>query len=327
MVNGKIRIGVMGCASIAKRSMLPAIKSLPGIFELVAIASRTEEKAVELAAIFDANPIMGYENLVERSDIDAIYMPLPTGLHEEWIEKCLLAGKHILVEKSLALNNDSANRMVELAMSKGLLLMENFMFKYHSQHKFTWQMIQDNFLGEVRLFRSQFGFPPLPADNFRYIKSSGGGSLLDAGAYTVKATQWFLGPELEVVSSTLYIKKDLDIDIYGNAVLINPKGVVSQISFGFDNFYLCNYEIWGSRGNLKALKAFTPKPSENPIISLDTSTKQQMLNMEADDHFRNVLKEFHRAIIEKEYSLLYSELLDQSRLLTKINTLSTKINI
>lgn len=307
--------------------MLPAIKSLPDIFELVAIASRTEQKAVELAASFDAEPLTGYDNLVDRTDIDAIYMPLPTGLHEEWIEKCLHAGKHILVEKSLAMNYDSASRMVGFAKSKGLLLMENFMFKYHSQHKFTWKMIQDNFLGEVRLFRSQFGFPPLPSDNFRYNKSSGGGSLLDAGAYTVKASQWFLGSELDVVSSTLYINPETEVDIYGNATLINQHGVVSQVSFGFDNYYLCNYEIWGSRGNLKALKAFTPKPAERPVIALENSTQLQMINMEEDDHFRQILKEFHRAIVEKDYSIHFSELLEQSRVLTKISTLSTKISI
>lgn len=97
----------MGCANIAKRSVIPTIKSL-GAYELVAIASRTSEKAQEFAQIFDCEAITGYGNLLTREDIDAVYMPLPTGLHEEWVLKTLDARKHILIEKSLAENYTSA---------------------------------------------------------------------------------------------------------------------------------------------------------------------------------------------------------------------------
>ena len=93
----KLRIGVLGCANIARRSVIPAIKSIAE-FELLAIASRTKEKAEGFAQEFNCEAIHGYQELIDRKDIDVIYMPLPTGLHEEWSVKALEAGKHILIE-------------------------------------------------------------------------------------------------------------------------------------------------------------------------------------------------------------------------------------
>ena len=135
-----LRIGVLGCANIARRSVIPAIKSIVE-YDLIAIASRTKEKASEFATEFDCEAVEGYQKLLDRKDIDVIYMPLPTGLHEEWVMKALEAGKHILIEKSLAMDYASAKRMVDMARQKGLLIMENFMFLYHKQHQFVKDLI------------------------------------------------------------------------------------------------------------------------------------------------------------------------------------------
>jgi dTDP-3,4-didehydro-2,6-dideoxy-alpha-D-glucose 3-reductase len=110
----------MGCASIAQRLMIPAILQLPKQFRLVAVASRDEHKAATLAAAFDTEAVTGYENLLHRTDIDAVYMPLPTGLHREWITKSLQAGKHVFAEKSLAMNFAEAHQLVELARQQQL---------------------------------------------------------------------------------------------------------------------------------------------------------------------------------------------------------------
>jgi predicted dehydrogenase len=306
--------------------MIPAIQSLPDHFELVAIASRSAAKADEFARPFGVKGIEGYAALLDMQEIDAIYMPLPTGLHEEWILRSLLAGKHVLVEKSLAIDHESAQRVVETARSRGLALLENFMFKFHSQHRFTWELLNNGNLGEIRLFRSQFGFPPLDDGNFRYDKPAGGGALLDAGAYTVKASQWFLGSGLEVLSSVLYTDPKKGVDIFGNATLISKAGTVAQLSFGFDNFYQCNYEFWGSEGRLLAERAFTPKPAEQPQMVWERQGEKDCRRLEADNHFGNILKEFHRVIVEKDHLKCLEEILDQSRILTDIQRQSIKIN-
>ena len=317
----------MGCANIARRSVIPALLAMKEEYELVAVASRTEEKASAVAAEFNTDPVTGYENLLNRDDIDAIYMPLPTGLHEEWITRTLQAGKHVLAEKSLAMDGRSASRLVALARAKGLLLMENFMFRYHRQHQWVWQQLADKTIGDIRLFRSQFGFPPLDKDNFRYDAQAGGGSLLDAAAYTVKASQWFLGMNLKVTAATLYIDAARQVDIYGNASLLSDSGVVAQVSFGFDCFYQCNYEFWGNKGRILATKAFTPRSDERPFMLLERPGENQKIEMEADNHFIGILREFHKSVVCKEHDIHLDETLSQSNLLSGIRELAIKIEL
>ena len=185
-----LRIGVMGCASFAWRSMIPALIECDAV-DLVAVASRTHDKAQKFSQHFNCEGLVGYEALLSREDIEAIYMPLPTGLHEEWVIKSLEARKHLLVEKSFAKTFSSAKKMIDLARARKCLVIENFLFPHHSQHSWVTEKIKRAELGQVHLFRSTFGFPPLKKDNFRYDLHLGGGALLDAGAYVVKAAQGF----------------------------------------------------------------------------------------------------------------------------------------
>jgi len=316
----KLKIGVLGCANIAQRSVIPAIESITD-FELVAIASRTKEKAQEFANQFNCNAIEGYQNLLDRKDIDVIYMPLPTGLHEEWVIKALESGKHILIEKSLAMNYDSAKRMVDLAREKGLLIMENFMFLYHNQHQFVKDLIDKGEIGEVRCFRSSFGFPPLANDNFRYNKALGGGALLDAAAYTVRASQLFLGNDIWVEAATLN-NNDTEVDLFGGAYLKAENGLFAEVAFGFDNFYQCNYEIWGSKGKIIAQRAFTPGAEYKPTITLEQQGETFNYEIDAENHFVNILNEFKHCVINGSFEKKYEEILNQSRLLQELKNKS-----
>ena len=317
----KLRVGVLGCANIAKRSVIPAIKSIPE-FELIAVASRTHHKANEFAELFHCEAITGYQNLLDRTDIDVVYMPLPTGMHEEWVLKALDAGKHIHIEKSLAMNEASAKKMVAKAKEKNLLIMENFMFLYHGQHQCVKELIKQGKIGEVRCFRSSFGFPPLPEDNFRYNPSLGGGALLDAAAYTIRASQLFLGSDLAVKAASLNYKGQ-EVDIFGGAFLQSPTGLFSEVAFGFDNFYQCNYEIWGSKGKIIAQRAFTPGADFKPTITLEHQGETTEIQVDAENHFVAILNEFKRCILEDDMENKYQEILHQSRLLQELKDKST----
>ncbi len=318
-----MNIGVLGCANIAMRSVIPAIKSIED-FNLIAVASRTKDKANEYADEFKCEAIEGYDNLISRKDIEAVYLPLPTGLHLEYVVKCLESGKHVIAEKSLGMNYNEVELMVNKAKEKNLFLMENYMFEYHSQHKFVFDLIKNNEIGELRLFRSSFGFPPLPKDNFRYDKALGGGSLLDAAGYPIKAAQIFLGTDATVKAANLFIDKSLDIDIFGSAYISSNSSIAAEIGFGFDNFYQCNYEIWGSKGKITAERAFTPQPTYSPKIILEKDNDRKEYLIEPDNHFINILNEFSRAIKEKDFESHYKKLLNQAKLQEEIRLLSTK---
>jgi len=323
-VDRKIRIAVMGCAAVARNCMLPAIRMVPDL-ELVAVASRTEQKAKQFAQQFSCEAVIGYETLLYRRDIDAIYMPLPTGMHNEWIIKCLDAGKHVLAEKSIAYDYGSAEKMVQLARSKRLVLMEDFMFQYHSQHQFVFDMLRENAIGDVRVFRASFGFPPLSKDNFRYDDKIGGGALLDTAGYTVRAVHFVLGEDFAVRAANLFHDDGCGTNIYGGAYLSNGKEIIAQIGFGFDNFYQCNYEIWGSRGKITVDRAFTPKPDYSPLIIVEKQGERQEYHMEPDNHFVGSIREFHRTITECDGEKHYRQVLLQSKTLEDIRSLSRQI--
>ena len=319
MVN-VLKIGVLGCAQIAMRSVIPAINKIEGL-QLIGVASRTADKAKMFAERFGCEGFVGYQTIIDREDIDVLYIPLPTGLHEEWIGKALSAGKHLLVEKSLAIDYSSAIRMVNRAREQGLLLMENFMFLYHGQHRYVQSLINRGEIGELRCFRSSFGFPPLASDNFRYNKQLGGGALLDAAAYTVRASQFFLGSSLMAKAATLHYVND-GVDIYGGAYLENEVGQFAEVAFGFDNFYQCQYELWGSLGKITAQRAFTPGPEFKPKVVLEKQGKIDTIELPAEDHFVGLLNVFVRCVRRKDMEDKYNEVLMQSRLLHEIRELS-----
>tara|TARA_R110002051_G_scaffold223996_1_gene287181 strand:- start:12905 stop:13876 length:972 start_codon:yes stop_codon:yes gene_type:complete len=312
----KIKIGILGCADIAKRMIIPNLLKT-GKFEIVAFGSRTINKATEYSSLFGGMPIEGYNKLIEIKEIEAIYIPLPTGMHYEWIIKCLNNGKHIFSEKSIATNFKEVSNIIEIAKKKNLCVFENFMFPFHSQIEFIKDKINNNEIGEVRLLKSSFGFPIFNKDNnIRYKKELGGGSLLDAGAYTLMASQIFLGEKQRVISSALN-NLDSDVDFLGSITLLNEDNIVSQLSFGFDNFYQNNIEIWGSKGKILANRAFTAGPNHLPNVIIERHGEINNYQLSSDNHFIKILNEFYFSITKGNYSRQFNQILSQAKLLSE----------
>lgn len=314
----------MGCAAIAKKSVIPAILALPEHFELVAVASRTPDKALEFAELFHCKAVTGYANLLQE-DIDAVYIPLPTGLHDEWINEALLSGKHVYAEKSIASSFTSAKMMVANAKNKNVALMEGYMFLYHTQHQKVKELIADGAIGEIRNFSGAFGFPPLADGNFRYDAEIGGGALYDAAGYPLRAVHFMMGTDYKVVASTLHNDAQTGTNLYGSAFLKNDSGIGAQIAFGFDHFYQCNYEIWGSKGKITAARAYTPAPDFKPEIILEQHGNTQVIQAESCNHFIGAMREFYELMMgNTSKETHYAAILLQSESQQLIQELSTK---
>ena len=316
-----INIGILGCANIAKRHIIPSLLELPDHFSITGIASRTKVKADPIYNKFKIDTFTGYETLLEKEQLDAVYIPLPNSLHAEWIEKALEKNLHVLVEKSLATTFSDVQRLNKIASAKKLVLVENFQFRFHKQLKIIKALVNEGKIGELRSIRSSFGFPPFPdKDNIRYKKELGGGALLDAGAYSVKITQIFLGNNIEVVASNLWMDESKGLDIWGGAYLKQKNGpLFSEIAFGFDNYYQCNLELWGSNGKITANRIFTSPPDQEAEIILETNDRKKSMVIEPDNHFNNMLFHFHQLIqnnvdIENEYK----QNINQGRLLQEL---------
>jgi predicted dehydrogenase len=323
----KINIGVLGGSSFAERSLIPAINELSDNFEILGIASRDEKKAERLAKKFNTNGYNNYNDLLNNSELQAIYIPLPNSLHYKWIKESIGKGLHVLVEKSLSCSFSEVEELTNLASEKNLALVENFQFRFHSQLDFIKTLVKDGKIGELRCIRSSFGFPPFPdKNNIRYKKELGGGALLDCGAYPIKIAQEFLGKELFVKASNLHFDKDLEVDIWGGAYLEQVNGdLFAQIAFGFDNYYQCNIELWGSEGKIYTNRIFTAPINYKPTVKLETKDGVEEVELKEDNAYKNMLLNFYAVTLnieerEKEYksNLVQAKLL--SELFSKAST-------
>ncbi|GAA1403703.1 Gfo/Idh/MocA family oxidoreductase [Kitasatospora putterlickiae] len=292
---GPVRFGVIGCADIAWRRTLPAMRAEPGV-ELRAVASRDLSKAERFTGSFGGVAVNGYAELLKRDDLDAVYIPLPTGMHGEWVERALLAGKHVLVEKPLTTRSREAGRLVALAEERGRLLLENMMFLHHPQHRQVDELVSGGAIGEVRSFLSTFTIPPRPPDDIRYRPDAGGGALMDTGVYPIRAALRFLGPRLRLVGAVLRVERARGVVVGGSVLLSDPDGVTAQLSFGMEHSYCTGYELRGDSGRLSLDRVFTPPPGHRPVVRIERQDGCEEIALPPGDQFANMIAFFAAAV-------------------------------
>ena len=313
-----IKVGILGCANIAKRSLIPAFAKHPS-FEVVAIGSRTSEKAAELAAQYDCRAC-DYDGVISAQDVELIYCPLPTGLHHEWVKKALVAGKHVLCEKSLACNLSETEDLVATARANGRFLMESFQFRFHAQNLYVKDLLAKGAIGPLRQVVVRFGIPPFPegAKNIRYSAVLGGGALLDNGAYTIKCTTYLLGSDVKVLAA---MESGADpalgnVPLVGS-IMMSVNGIPVQTAYGFDHFYQNSYEIWGKDGKISTTRAFTAREDFAAPVILETKAGREEKTFN-DDHFARLMDYVSESILSGDYEKEYNECLMQARLIEEV---------
>lgn len=252
-MSSKLRWGVLGCAGIAKRSVIPGIQaSQTGV--VAAIASRNLNTAEETAKSLDIPTAYGsYEALLADETIDAVYIPLPNHLHMEWTIKAAEAGKHVLCEKPIALNADEARRMVDACSAAGVHLAEAFMYRYHPRFDVIKNIIQSGEIGEVRGLHSTFTFNNAgDASNVRYRKAWGGGSIYDVGCYPISVARMLLGeePQAATVHGLLSPEHD-NVDMMASGILEFSGGVALSFDCGMWADFRNTLEILARMAGLK----------------------------------------------------------------------------
>lgn len=291
----KLRLGIIGTSEIAYRRFLPALKKCKEI-EYVGVASRTIEKTKSFIAEYGGKGYSSYEELIEDSSIDAIYIPLPPALHYKWAKAALESGKHVMLEKPFTTSLEDTQNLINIAKSKNLVLHENYMFQYHSQIDDIKEIVNSGKIGEVRLYRVAFGFPFRGSNDFRYNKDLGGGALLDCGGYTVKLASLLLGKSSKVDSCMFNVSETFGVDIYGSATISNDNNEVAQIAFGMDNAYKCELEIWGSEGTIYTNRILTAPDGFKPVVIIKLQNEEETVILESDDSFYKSIDRFHKAI-------------------------------
>src|SRR5580704_14814705 len=145
-----LRIGVLGAARIAPAAIIgPATRT--DTAEVVAIAARDRTRAQAFATKHGIGRVVdSYEELVADPGVDAIYNPLPNGLHGRWTMAAMAAGKHVLCEKPFTANADEARTVAAAQAGTGLVLMEAFHYRYHPLFARVRELVGSGAVGKVR---------------------------------------------------------------------------------------------------------------------------------------------------------------------------------
>ena len=207
--------------------MLPAIAASRN-GRLVALASRSPERAREaIAPYVGANAVDSYAAVLERDDVDAVYIPLVNNLHLVWTKRALEHGKNVLCEKPLAMNASEAEELGEAARRAEKVLMEAFMYRFDPRVR--------DFVARAREplhVRASFGFRLADRDNYRFHSALGGGALLDVGCYCVSVARWILGEPTGVVATARMKDK---VDMTTTALLTFEGGRTASLWASFES--------------------------------------------------------------------------------------------
>ena len=177
-----VKWGVLGTANIARGCTIPGMK-LAEDCELYAIAGRSLEKAESFKQEFGFQKAYGsYEELIADKDVQAVYIPLPNGLHLKWVKEALNAGKHVICEKPMALNASDAREMFDTAKKNGVYLMEAYAYLHSSYIESLKKDVASGIIGDVDYIETAFVTQGYTED-IRLHKDMGGGAMYDLGCY------------------------------------------------------------------------------------------------------------------------------------------------
>lgn len=270
----KVKWGVLGCAAFAKNTAIPAMLLAENV-ELVGIASRTRDKAEAFSEAFSIPNIYdSYEAMLADPEIEAVYNPLPNGMHPEWTLRTVEAGKHSLTEKPFAARLEEAIAVHEAAQRHGKYVMEAFMWRFHPMHLRARQLVREEAIGPLTLFRTAFTFTIARSPNVRLDPALAGGGLMDVGCYCISEARYFFGAEPTRVYAQADYDPEYSVDMLAGGMLEFPTGR-ALFDAGFALPYRCDYELVGSEGRIYCPNAILPGDAAELQITLNGETHRE----------------------------------------------------
>ncbi|MBS2019267.1 MAG: Gfo/Idh/MocA family oxidoreductase [Deltaproteobacteria bacterium] len=300
-----MRWGILGCGSIATSAIIPAIRWAGGC-DLVAIASRSLERAKAKCAEVGAPRAYGsYAELVADHDIDAIYIGLPNGEHTRWAIAAAEAGKHVLCDKSLALDAASALAARKAFDARGLRLVEGFMYRHHPQWTFVRSLLDGGAIGPVRHVRAVFRATLDDPNDHRWSKTLGGGALFDVTCYAINAAR--LVTREEPVRARAFARfASSGVDESTDALLQFPSGAVASVHGSLRAPFEQGVVIAGERGRILVERPFVPHwdPVE-VVVEADGAKKAHPIG--GANHFLHMIEHATRCFRDRGALLFPAE--------------------
>lgn len=296
MEEKRLRWGVLSTANIGRAAVNPAIRASSN-GALVAVASRDGERARAFAAEHAIPRAHGsYEALVEDPEVDALYIPLPNALHREWTVRAVLAGKHVLCEKPLALGEAECREMAAAAEESEVCLMEAFMYRFHPRTQRVAALVREGALGTVRAIRSVFTFRLTRPDDIRFRPELGGGALMDVGCYCVDVSRTLAGGEpVEVQAQANWTESGVDGELAG--ILRFEDGLLAHFDCALTLERREVVEVAGTDGLFCIPSAFLPGTADAPFHEERGRAGATEHVVAGDDEYRLMVEHFADAAL------------------------------
>jgi predicted dehydrogenase len=292
-----IRWGILGTAGIAESAFLPALEEA-GDGVPLAVASRDEARARAWAAEHGvARGLEGYGALLDDPEIEAVYVPLPNGLHAEWTIAALEAGKAVLCEKPLCGTPGETERVLEAARSAPGPLWEAFVFPFHEQIDRAIEIIARGGIGEVREISSRFHFLLDEPEDIRLLAELSGGSIQDVGCYPIRLARLLFDAEPDLsraVADASWMGPEVDTELWG--ALAFPGERRLQFSCGFLSAYDTFTRLHGTEGELRLTNPFHPEPHDTLTVIRGDTSETLAAVPSGERSFVPALRHIHRAI-------------------------------
>ncbi|WP_200530970.1 Gfo/Idh/MocA family oxidoreductase [Halorubrum sp. LN27] len=286
----RLTFGVLGTAGIARKAVVPAIAASD--HAVGAVASRDGERARRFAEEHAIPRSHGsYEALLEDAGIDAVYVPLPNGLHAEWTTRAADAGLHVLCEKPLAVDAAEARAVTDHCADRGVTLMEGFMYRYHPRTERVLELVAEE-LADVRTVTSTFRFPLYDRPNdVRLDPELAGGSLMDVGCYPVSLARTVLGEPDRAYAHT-HDTRDAGVDTELAGVLEYEDGRSARIASGFDTQLIQRYRIDATNGWVAVERAFDAPTDERTELTYEIDGRRGVETFDPVDQYRLQVEHF-----------------------------------
>jgi len=306
------KFGLIGASRIAGGALVPALEKASNAVAW-GVAARDPHKARAFALEHNIpHAFSSYDEMLSSPEIEAVYISLPNSDHKEWTVKALEAGKHVICEKALALNAAEVLEMVSASRSTGKLLLEGFMWRFHPQVTKALELLPQ--LGELRHIAASFSFMLERPEDIRWVRSLGGGSILDVGCYTVSAARTFAGREpVALTARTEETSSDSfggGVDVRMVALLDFGDGLKAQLDCAFNQPMRQRLELVGATGTLLLETPFVPGRSQtsrapNGSVGPRVLLGGEPVEMEAADQYQLMVEHFVAAA-RAETPLRYS---------------------
>jgi predicted dehydrogenase len=255
-----VRFGTLGAARITPGALIKPAREVAEA-EVVAVAARDPARADKFARKHDIPKVHAtYDDVIADPDVNAIYNPLPNGLHAEWTLKAIAAGKHVLCEKPFTANAAEAENVAQAADGSGLVVMEAFHYRYHPLAQRMHDVVGGGELGAVQHIETWMCIPMPMFKDIRYRYDLAGGATMDVGAYTVHQLRLLGGDEPEVVAARARLQSP-NVDRWMQADVRWPQGHTGRMTCALWSSTPLKLQIraTGARGELRVFNQTGPQ--------------------------------------------------------------------